>query len=65
MVRIILRGGPLTGQVRTLRATKAELRLTTKEGMSVTYEPTGRTDREEGLPIFVYRAPPGAPPSEG
>jgi hypothetical protein len=56
-MRIILRGGPLTGEVR--HVVPAATAFTTRIGPDdpVAYDATGQDDRETGLPIFVYRMP--------
>jgi hypothetical protein len=62
--RIILRGGPFTGEIHIISPQTTTFRALSMFDRWVTYEATGLTDPETGLPIFVYNMPqPGGPPS--
>jgi hypothetical protein len=63
--RIILRGGPFTGEVHFVHAECTTFRALSKSDRWATYEETGLTDPGTGLPIFVYDMPQSArPPSQ-
>ena len=55
--RIILRGGPFTGEVHFVHAECTTFRALSKSNRKATYEATGLTDPGTGLPIFVYTMP--------
>jgi hypothetical protein len=57
MMHIILRGGPLTGEIHTVDPQRTTFRAQAETGRWVTYEGTGQADRVTGLRIFIYRLP--------
>jgi hypothetical protein len=62
--RIILRGGPFTGEIHFVQAESTTFRALSKINRWATYEATKMTDPGTGLPIFLYVLPqPGRPPS--
>jgi len=63
--RIILRGGPFTGEIHIVSPRSTTFRARSKFDRWATYKATGLTDPGTGLPIFVYDMPqPGRPPSQ-
>jgi hypothetical protein len=55
--RIILRGGPFTGEIHVVHPRSKTFRAPSESDRCATYEATGRTDPGTGLPIFVYTMP--------
>ena len=63
--RIILRGGPFTGEIPVVHPRSTTFRALSESDRWATYEATGLTDPGTGLPIFVYAMPqPGRPPPQ-
>ena len=63
--RMILRGGPFTGEIHFIQAESTTFRALSKFDRWATYEATELTDPGTGLTIFVYDMPqPGRPPSQ-
>jgi hypothetical protein len=63
--RIILRGGPFTGEIHFVDRWSTTFRALSKFDRWAMYEATGLTDPGTGLPIFLYDMPrPGRPPPQ-
>jgi hypothetical protein len=56
-MRIILRGGPFTGEVHSVSPGRKVFHALAKTDQWAFYEATGQADLETGLPIFVYQLP--------
>jgi hypothetical protein len=55
--RILLRGGPFTGEIHVVHPRSTTFRALSESDRWATYEATGLTDPGTGLPIFVYAMP--------
>jgi len=56
-MRIILRGGPFTGEIHSVNSGSTIFRAMVKTDQWASYEATGQSDPETGLRIFVYQLP--------